>query len=207
MLYRNGPVVRPLMDVSRQALRDYCCARQAAGQICALDGEGNLWREDATNAHTDRFRAYVRHEMIPLARARNAQLLDTLCRSMNLIADEDDFLNELAHDVYEEHVEWIGDLAEVEGASPDGCRLLPSFGTVRTPLRRRVVLAVLRVFLGSEARIETASIEAVLKGFDDEGKPIGGYVVNIQGDLAVSANNKGVLVEPMAVFRARRKRV
>lgn len=207
MLYRNGPVVRPLMDVSRQALRDYSCARQAAGRACALDGEGNLWREDATNAHTDRFRAYVRHEMIPLARARNAQLLDTLCRSMNLIADEDDFLNELAHDAYEEHVEWIGDLTDAESAVPDGCLLLPSFGAVRTPLRRRVVLAALRMFLGSEARIETASIEAVLKGFDDEGKPIGGYVVNIQGDLAVSANSKGVLIEPMAIFRSRRKRV
>ena len=30
---------------------------------------------------------------------------------------------------------------------------------------------------------------------------------NIQGDLAVSANKQGVLVEPMAYFRARRKKV
>ena len=28
---------------------------------------------------------------------------------------------------------------------------------------------------------------------------------NVQGNLAVSANKHGVLVEPMAVFRARRK--
>ena len=38
------------------------------------------------------------------------------------------------------------------------------------------------------------------------GKPLGGYVANIQGDLAVSANKHGVRVEPMAAFRARRKR-
>ena len=38
------------------------------------------------------------------------------------------------------------------------------------------------------------------------GKPLGGYVANIQGDLAVSANKRGVRVEPMAAFRARRKR-
>ena len=31
-------------------------------------------------------------------------------------------------------------------------------------------------------------------------------VANIQYDLAVSANKRGVLVEPMAYFRARRKR-
>ncbi|MFR9169285.1 MAG: tRNA lysidine(34) synthetase TilS, partial [Gordonibacter urolithinfaciens] len=38
------------------------------------------------------------------------------------------------------------------------------------------------------------------------GAPRGGYVANIQGDLAVSANKRGVRVEPMAAFRARRKR-
>ena len=61
-------------------------------------------------------------------------------------------------------------------------------------------------FAGNDARIESASIEAVLNAFDEEGLPRGGYVANIQGDLAVSANKQGVLVEPMAVFRARRKR-
>ena len=39
-----------------------------------------------------------------------------------------------------------------------------------------------------------------------DGKPLGGYVTNIQGNLAVSANRNGVRIEPMAAFRARRKR-
>ena len=96
--------------------------------------------------------------------------------------------------------------------------------------------------LGPDARVETASVDAVLTAFsegaEDEpreqappaaepaaaggegaaacgggrackaagGKPLGGYVANIQGDLAVSANKRGVRVEPMAAFRARRKR-
>ena len=70
----------------------------------------------------------------------------------------------------------------------------------------RIVLNKLERMLGTEARIEAASIEAVLDGFAD-GKPIGGYVTNIQGDLAVSANKQGVRVEPMAYFRARRKKL
>lgn len=73
-----------------------------------LDEEGNRWREDATNAHTDRFRAFVRHEIIPKAKERNGQLLDTLCRTMNLIADEDDFLDSLASESAESNLEWIG---------------------------------------------------------------------------------------------------
>ena len=45
----------------------------------------------------------------------------------------------------------------------------------------------------------------MLDGFAG-GAPLSGYVTNIQGDLAVSANKEGVRVEPMAYFRARRKK-
>lgn len=200
MLYTNGPVVRPLLDVSRQALRSFIDDIPADEAV--TDEEGHRWREDATNAHTDRFRAFVRHEIIPKAKQRNGHLLDTLCRTMNLIADEDDYLDSLAREAADEHLEWLG--GDGEG-SFDGCRIKPAFGSVARPLQRRVVLAVLQAFAGSEARIEAATIETVLSAFDEEGRPISGFVANVQGDLAVSANKQGVLVEPMAVFRARRK--
>ena len=204
MLYRNGPVARPCLDVSRQDLRNFLLDRARDEGAVVYDASGALWREDATNAHTDRFRSYVRHAIIPAAKEKNAQLLDTLCRTMNLIADEDDFLNDLAHQAYEEHLEWIA--SSYAEDSPEGCKILPSFADVGKPLQRRVVLALLKVFLGEEARIETASIEAVLAAFDEKGAPKSGYVTNIQGNLAVSSNKKGVLIEPMAVFRTRRKR-
>lgn len=204
MLYINGPVVRPLMDVSRADLREYVLDLPEGEAV--TDGEGNRWREDATNAHTDRFRAFVRHEIVPRAKERNAKLLETLCRTMNLIADEDDYLDSLAREVAQTKLEWVGCATGAREGSPDGCRFLPEFGAVALPLRRRVVLAVIESFAGNDARIESASIEAVLNAFDEEGLPRGGYVANIQGDLAVSANKQGVLVEPMAVFRARRKR-
>lgn len=200
MLYTNGPVVRPLLDVSRQALRDYINDLPAETAVC--DDAGNRWREDATNAHTDRFRAFVRHEIVPRAKERNGQLLNTLCRTMNLIADEDDYLDALAREALEENSEWIG--TEPDGF--DGCRLTPAFGQSAKPLQRRAVLAVLETFVPTDARIETAAIESVLAAFDEEGAPISGYVTNVQGDIAVSANKTGVLIEPMAVFRARRKR-
>lgn len=76
--YANGPVVRPLLDVGRQDLRDYVQQREREGLPCACDAEGCLWREDATNAHTDRFRAYVRHEVVPHVKERSPQLLEVL---------------------------------------------------------------------------------------------------------------------------------
>lgn len=200
MLYRNGSIVRPCLDVSREQLREYL--KSLPDDAVVTDTEGHRWREDATNAHTDRFRAYVRHEIIPKAKARNAHLLDTLCRTMNLIADEDDYLDDLARQAAQEHLEWIG---QADTAEWDGCLFKPTFGKVARPLQRRVVLAVLEVFAGQDARIESSTIETFLSAFDAKGNPISGFVTNIQGNLAVSANKRGVLLEPMACFRARRK--
>jgi tRNA(Ile)-lysidine synthase len=196
MLYQNGPVVRPLLDVSRATLRSYLEDRSHQECPTLRDEQGNLWREDATNAHTDRFRAYVRHNIVPAAKEQNSQLLDTLCRSMNLIADEDDFMEALTA---QEMVATV----EIED---NQARLLPAFGQLALPIKRRALRSVLETLLGAEGRVESAAIDAVLQAFDPNGAPIGGYVVNIQGNLAVSANKNGVLIEPMACFRARRKR-
>ena len=224
MKYENGPVVRPLLDLCRDELRDYLRQRAETGAPVVRDASGALWREDATNAHTDRFRAYVRQEIVPLAKARNPQLLEVLCRSMNLIADEDDMLESMTDELVESLVSWID---QPEGCSPDvsaGCVLSPKLGESPVPLERRVVLRVLRGMLGPGARIETASVDAVLDAWDRGGENAAaagaaagaaevpprirsGYVTNIQGDLAVSANKRGVRIEPMAAYRARRKKL
>ena len=197
-----GPVVRPLLDASREELRAYIAERERDGAPVACDDAGCLWREDATNAHTDRFRAYVRHEIVPRAKERNPQLLEVLGRTMDLIADEDDMLEDMVDGLMAGHVEALGDEYDA------GCVLAPAFGAEPLPLRRRAVMRALQLMLGRDARVETASVEAVLAAFDDEagGKPRSGYVANIQGDLAVSANKRGVRIEPMSAYRARRKR-
>lgn len=240
MRYENGLVIRPLLDASREDLRRFARTRAAAGLPVARDAAGALWREDATNAHTDLFRAYVRHEIVPLAQARNPKLLDTLCRTMNLIADEDDMLEEAVGDILAADARWLdpagspeeagfgserapGRADAPEGLDPAGvpapadaafasasdrpfaCRLSPGFCLRRAPLRRRAIARVLSRMLGPDSRIESASVEAIMAACGDTG-PRSGYVANIQGDLAVSANKRGILVEPMAAFRARRKR-
>ena len=205
MRYENGPVVRPLLDATRDELRAFLAAREAAGEPCVCDEAGNLWREDATNAHTDRFRAYVRHKMVPPAKEWNEALPEVLVRSMNLIADEDDMLEAMAGELAQRDSEWVAADDTFGIDRSEGFRLRPAFGATARPLQRRAVLQLLQAMLGPDARVETSSVEAVLDGFA-EGKPRGGYVTNIQHDLAVSANKQGVLVEPMAYFRARRKR-
>lgn len=202
MRYENGPIARPLLDAGREDLRSYLAERERSGKPMACDAQGNLWREDATNAHTDHFRAYVRHEIVPLAKARNAQLLDTLGRSMNLIADEDDYLESLAQEVAQRCIKWEG-----KGTESACFTLLPPFGAEPLVLCRRACFTALGELLGAGVRVENAAVGAVLAAFGEDGKPKSGQVANIQGNLAVSANKRGVRVEPMAAFRARRKRV
>ncbi len=92
-----------------------------------------------------------------------------------------------------------------------GFLLKPSFSHAYLPLQRRAVHRLLKAMLGADERIDASSVEAVLAGFeaDTEGAswPKSGYVANIQGDLAVSANKKGVRVELMSEFRRRRNKL
>ena len=198
MLYLNGQVARPLLDIGREELRGYIIGRIERGMPVARDDEEMLWREDATNQHTDRFRAFVRHEIVPLAKERNPRLVSTLTRTMNLIGEEDDMLDAFAEELVSRHV------VPLEPVQ-DGFVLSPMLAAERKPLLRRVVVKVLESMLDPDDRIETASVDAVLAAFEG-GKPKSGYVANIQGNIAVSSNKQGVRIEPMATFRTRRKR-
>ena len=210
MRYLNGQVARPLLEVGRQDLRDYLQERADSNQLVVRDAQGALWRDDATNEHTDRFRAFVRAEIVPDAKERNPRLLQTLTHTMNLIADEDDMLEEMASDLVKRHMAWTEALPDRPPAYEEGGVLAPELGTQPVPLQRRAAVQVLQAMLGPDARVETVSVDAVLAAWDEPGTlqaaPHGGYVANIQGNLAISANKRGVRLEPMAAFRARRRK-
>ncbi len=236
MRYRVENRAHPLLDVSRDNLRAYIQERANTNNAVVRDEAGRLWREDATNADTSHLRAFVRHEIVPRAMERNPQLLDTLCRTMNLIAEEDDVLTDAAYSHLQKTAQLLMPTCDSENlrARPSGsfltpavaregevelgsgwqnpCRekeailLLPSFSGEQNPLLRRACYMALQYLLGAEARIEASSVERIFEAFDCNGKPIGGYTANIQGDLAVSANKQGVLIEEMEDYRARRKK-
>lgn len=196
MHYQHNNVVRPLLDCSRDELRAFIAKTADDGLPVARDEHGALWREDASNECTDYFRAFVRKNMVPAAREWNMQAVSNLVRSMNLIADEDDMLNQMASDAIASHVEVLPD---------SSIRLLPSFASVKTPLQRRALILLLQGMLEPDTRIESQTVGRILDAFSD-GKPRSGYVDNLQGNFALSANKNGVLIEPMETFRTRRNK-
>lgn len=76
----RGLIYRPLLDYTHDQLKDWLKAR-------GLD-----WHEDATNTDTHYLRAYMRHNVLPLLKARNPMLAQTVCKIADLMTDEDDHL-------------------------------------------------------------------------------------------------------------------
>jgi tRNA(Ile)-lysidine synthase len=83
-------VVRPLLDVRRNALRDYLAARRQE------------WREDASNRDLHQTRARLRHQLLPqLERDFSPAIVEKLCNLSSLARDEESFWVAFIEDRFE----------------------------------------------------------------------------------------------------------
>ncbi|WP_229670724.1 tRNA lysidine(34) synthetase TilS [Deinococcus aquiradiocola] len=80
----RGPLERPWLTVARADLRRY------------LQGLGQEWREDGSNLDTRFTRNWLRHEVLPLLRARFPGVDASLLRLSVMQAEDDDALRALA---------------------------------------------------------------------------------------------------------------
>lgn len=88
-----GSVVRPLLDVRRQALRNY------------LTGRGQTWREDETNRDTRRLRARLRHRLIPMLEGEySPAIVERLAELARLASGEEALWAALAEERFRAHV-------------------------------------------------------------------------------------------------------
>lgn len=75
-----GRIVRPLLSATRADILTYLTAR------------GLSWREDSTNALDDALRNRLRHHVLPLLRAENPSLSETVGRSAAILREEEALL-------------------------------------------------------------------------------------------------------------------
>ena len=88
------PVVRPLLEVTRGEIEAYLRAQECA------------WCEDESNTDTTFLRNRVRHELLPvLARDYNPGIRQTLLRTRDVLAAEDEWLDDLARGILKECLE------------------------------------------------------------------------------------------------------
>ena len=139
---RRNRIVRPLLDRTHDELCDLLRMR------------GIVWREDDTNADTRYLRAYVRHEVMPVVRARNPRVTASLANTCDILSDEDAYLTAVAGRA-------LRDLTRREG---DGLVVLDAsrLAALEVAIARRVVRAAL-LALRPDARLEARHIAAVLR--------------------------------------------
>ena len=138
----RGLIYRPLLDYMHDQLKDWLKARD-------LD-----WHEDATNTDTHYLRAYIRHNVLPLLKARNPMLVQTVCKIADLMADEDDYLEAKA----------ARKLRQITLRKSESSLVLDALKLSSTDvvIARRVVRIVARQLI-PEAWLEFRHVDAVLE--------------------------------------------
>ena len=138
----RGLIYRPLLDYTHDQLKDWLKAR-------GLD-----WHEDATNTDTHYLRAYMRHNVLPLLKARNPLLVQTLSKIADLMTDEDDYLEAKA----------ARKLRQITLRKSESSLVLDALKLSSTDvvIARRVVRIVARQLI-PEAWLEFRHVDAVLE--------------------------------------------
>ena len=138
----RGLIYRPLLDYTHEQLKDWLKAR-------TLD-----WHEDATNTDTHYLRAYMRHNVLPLLKARNPMLVQTVCKIADLMTDEDDYLEAKA----------ARKLRQITLRKSESSLVLDALKLSSTDvvIARRVVRIVARQLI-PEAWLEFKHVDAVLE--------------------------------------------
>ena len=175
---RRNRVVRPLLDRTHAELCDLLRMR------------GIVWHEDVTNADTHYLRAFVRHEIVPRALARNPRLMENMAATCDILSDEDAYLTQLS----------MRALMSLERRRAEGLVVLDAGRLAATDVaiaRRAVRLAVQAAC--PECRLEARHVGRVLAivaaGEGSSTLPLGVDVRVAYGALFVRAR----LAEPSAL--------
>lgn len=151
-------VVRPALDVRREELRAYLRSRD------------ETWREDATNQDSSRFRARVRHKLLPLLEAEfQPSVAERLASVAELARQDDAFLRRAVEACYEMLAEDVPDGVGIDAEDlldPAAC-LLPAdcagSGATGGELSGRLVRRMIQAARKDLTRITAGHVESVLK--------------------------------------------
>ncbi len=139
---QRNRIVRPLLDHTHE-------------ELCSLlRMRGIVWREDSTNADTQYLRSYVRHEVMPVVKARNPKVLSSLSQTCDILSDEDSYLTQVASRTFH----------ELERRRADAMVALDAerLGAVDVAIARRVVRMAF-LLVAPDARLESRHVARTLE--------------------------------------------
>lgn len=169
----RGKVRRPLLDATREQLRDWLRTRHPGMP------DERLWREDETNYTGNNFRTQVRMRLMPVLRELRPGFEGILAQSMDLIAEENEALQQEAESVVYRSLDWNGEMARLP---------IEALQRLNRPMARRVMRNCLLV-VNPDARLESRQIDRVLDGMQEEG-----FTTEVSGGMRVSSNGTELLL-------------
>jgi tRNA(Ile)-lysidine synthase len=139
---QRGIVIRPLLDVARDDLRDYLCSR------------GETWVEDETNASLDNPRNRVRHRVLPeLDAAYGGPTRPGIARTAALVREDGQWLDQVADQRF-----GVLAITNSNGLELDA----PALASEPPPIRRRILLKAMRTLAGPR-EVGMEHVEAALE--------------------------------------------
>jgi tRNA(Ile)-lysidine synthase len=138
MRQMRGNIIRPMLDISRQSIEEY------------LQDHNIAARQDESNKDEKFSRVFVRRSLMPLIKELNPAAASTLCNTAEILAAEDDLLNEMADSL----------LPELTSSDNDQLSLsIEPFIMLPLALQRRVLRRALLHLLGSLRTITSTQVE------------------------------------------------
>lgn len=172
----RGAVRRPLLDATREQLRDWLRVHHPQ---CPDD---ELWREDASNFSGENFRSQVRTRLMPVLRELRPSFEQSLAQTMDLMADEDMALQQEADSLVYRSLVWDGDVASLPVSTLVG---------LSRPMARRVLRTCLLV-VNPDARLEARQIDRVLDNLQTDG-----FATDVSGGLRVRTEGLNIKIEQL----------
>jgi tRNA(Ile)-lysidine synthase len=175
-----GLVIRPLLDIGREELREY------------LRNLGRAWREDSSNQDTSRMRSRIRHQLLPVLRRDFEPLSVTrLARLAGLAREEEIFWRALeeerfgalasrdaAGNISLKIEDLLSPLPWLAGPGSAARRALESRQSPTVALTRRLVRRIFCDLQGSRQKLTARHVQDVL---DLAGKSRSGARIELPG--------------------------
>jgi tRNA(Ile)-lysidine synthase len=171
---QRGAVIRPLLDVAHDDLRDY------------LQSRAEAWIEDESNEDLANPRNRIRHRVLPeLDRALEGSTRPAISRAAALIREDSQWLEALGEERFLTLAHETGDGLELDAGS---------LAETPAPILRRVLLRAMRT-AGGDREIGLEHVEAVaaLLNGAQGGVDVPGTRVELRGGKLVLLKQRGGL--------------
>jgi tRNA(Ile)-lysidine synthase len=141
---RDNLYIRPLIDVAREEIEQYCNQKALEPKI------------DKTNFENTYTRNKIRNKLIPYLKEEfNPNIVDSIARMSQIISNEDKFLEELTKKAYNDIL--------IQQSKSEIIIDLKKFNNLDLIIKNRIVLYTVTKLFGSSAGIEKKHIEDIIK--------------------------------------------